>query len=50
MTQPTTEQTLKALSRVSRGEVWEGKPQTSTWRSICDVAAGLARKQCEAAE
>lgn len=49
-TAPTPEQTLVALARVSRGEVWNGKPQTSTWRSIGEVAAGLVGKHYEAAE
>ena len=50
MTQPTNEQTLDALTRVSRGEVWNGKPQNDPWRSIGDLAAGLAGKKREAAE
>lgn len=50
MKQPTAEQTLAALARVSRGEIWHGKPQTSTWRHVGEVAAGLVAKQCEAAE
>lgn len=47
---PTPEQTLAALARVSRGEVWEAKPQTSSWKSIGSVAAAMVYKRFEAAE
>lgn len=47
---PTKAQTLAALARVSRGEVWHPTPQPDPWRSIGDLAAELVWKQCEAAE
>lgn len=45
---PTKEQTLAALARVSRGEVWHHTPQPETWRPIGDLAAELVFQQCEA--
>lgn len=39
MSGPTKEQTLAALARVSRGEVWQHSPQPETWRSVGDLAA-----------
>lgn len=47
---PTKEQTLAALARVSRGEVWNHTPQPDPWRSVADLAAELVWKNCEAAE
>lgn len=47
---PTPEQTLAALARVSRGEVWHHTPQPETWRRIGDLAGELVYKQREAAE
>lgn len=46
----TPEQTLRALDRVSRGEVWDATPQTDTWQHIGDVVAQLVYKSREAAE
>ena len=47
---PTKEQTLAALSRVSRGEVWHHTPQPDHWRSIGDLAAEQLRQHIEATE
>lgn len=47
---PTKEQTLAALARVSRGEVWHHTPQHDPWRSVGDLAAEMVWKNCEAAE
>lgn len=47
---PSKEQTLAALARVSRGEVWNHTPQPNHWRSIGDIAAEQVWKNCEAAE
>lgn len=50
MSGPTKEQTLHALDRVSRGEVWEAKPQNDPWKHIGAVAAQLVPQPSEAAE
>ena len=47
---PTKEQTLAALSRVSRGQVWNATPVPSDWRSVGEVAADLVARNIEAAE
>ncbi|WP_167550357.1 hypothetical protein [Paracoccus marcusii] len=47
---PTKEQTLAALARVSRGEVWNHTPQPDHWRSVGDLDAEQVWKKCEAAE
>lgn len=47
---PTPEQTLRALDRVSRGKVWDANPQTETWRHVADVAADLVYQFREAGE
>lgn len=47
---PTKEETLAALARVSRGEVWHHAAQPETWRHIGDLAAEQVYKHCEAAE
>lgn len=49
-TQPTPEQTLRALDRVSRGLVWNATPQRDPWRHVADAAAGLVQYSQEAAE
>ena len=46
---PTKEQTLAALARVSRGEVWNHTPQPDHWRSVGHAAVGAVRETCEAA-
>ena len=47
---PTKEQTLAALARVSRGEVWNHTSQPDHWRSVGDLAAEQVWMKCEAAE
>ncbi len=47
---PSKEQTLAALARVSRGEVWQHTPQPETWRHIGDLAGELVYQKVEAAE
>lgn len=49
-TQPTPEQTLRALDRVSRGLVWNATPQRDSWQHVADAAASLIHYPQEAAE
>lgn len=47
---PTKEQTLRALERVSRGEVWFSQPQPNHWQHVHDAASRVVDRQSEAAE
>lgn len=47
---PSKEQTLAALDRVSRGEIWHHTPQPDPWRSVGDLAAEMLWTKYEAAE
>ena len=48
MTQPTKQETLAALARVSRGAVWHHNPQPDPWKHIGDLAGDLLTQAAEA--
>lgn len=49
-TQPTKEQALAALVRVSRGAVWHHAPQPDPWKHIGDLVGASIMKASGASQ